>query len=109
LGDRLLEQLQEYLSATAPRAKSRSLGLAREIAADYGRLAHEVGLGAPEAVEAYVLFRRPLLELLSRNVADHPELSGEFGRIIRDSERFMDQVLAELTGAQSAEAKHAAR
>jgi DNA-binding transcriptional MerR regulator len=103
LGDDLLAQLQTYLSADTPRSRQRALARAREIAAQYGRVAREVGLATQEAVDAYLLFRRPLLELLARSLAVHPELGGELSPIIRDSERFMDEVLAVLAGARSAQ------
>jgi len=103
LGDDLLGQLQTYLSADTPRSRQRALARAREIAAQYGQVAREVGLATQEAVEAYLLFRRPLLELLARSLAVHPELGGELSPIIRDSERFMDEVLAVLAGARSAQ------
>ena len=105
LGGDLLEQLETYLSAETPRSRQRALARAREIAGQYGRVANEVGLATQEAVEAYLLFRRPLLELLARSLAVRPELGGELSPIIRDSERFMDEVLAVLAGARGAQSE----
>ena len=96
-----LRDLRAGDRASCPR--QRALARAREIAAQYGQVAREVGLATQEAVEAYLLFRRPLLELLARSLAMHPELGGELSPVIRDSERFMDEVLAVLAGARSAQ------
>ncbi len=47
-------------------------------------------------------FRRPLLDVLAHALAAHPTLGGQLGRLMRDAERFMDEVLAGLTGAREA-------
>jgi len=94
LGDELLERLGEYLSARSPRQKQRALSRGWEIAAQYGQLAREAGMDTAQAVDAYLMYRRPLLDVLSRSLSAHPELSGQLGRIVRDAERFMDEVLA---------------
>ena len=97
LGDELLQRLGEYLSARGPRQKQRALSRDGEISAQYGQLAREAGLDTPQAVDAYLLYRRPLLDVLSRSLSSHPELSGQLSRIVRDAERFMDEVLTGIT------------
>jgi len=94
LGDELLERLGEYLTARGPRQRQRALARGWEIAAQYGQVAKEAGMDTSQAVNAYLRYRRPLLDVLARSLAAHPQLSGQLGRIMRDAERFMDEVLS---------------
>jgi excisionase family DNA binding protein len=105
LGDELLERLGEFLSARGPRQRQRALSRGCEIASQYGQLAREAGMDTTQAVDAYLLYRRPLLDVLSRSLASHPQLSSQLGRIVRDAERFMDEVLAGIArgGSQANE------
>ncbi|HZT06676.1 MAG TPA: helix-turn-helix domain-containing protein [Chloroflexota bacterium] len=100
LGDELLERLGEYLSARGPRQRQRALSAGWKIAAQYGQVAREAGLDTHQAIEAYLLFRRPLLDVLARSVSSHPQLSGQLARIVRDAERFMDEVLSGVAGTR---------
>lgn len=99
LGDELLRQLGTYLSTSSPRIRQRALANARSSGGRYGTIAREVGVQTSQSVEAYLVFRRPLLDVLARRVSSRPELSDQLGRIMRDAERFMDEVLIGVTGA----------
>ncbi|MBM2810457.1 MAG: binding domain protein, excisionase family [Chloroflexi bacterium] len=99
LGDELLRQLGSYLSTSSPKIRQRALASARSSGGRYGTIAREVGVQTSQSVEAYLVFRRPLLDVLARSVSSHPELSDQLGRIMRDAERFMDEVLIGVTGA----------
>lgn len=101
LGDELLARLGEYLSRRPARARQASLARAREIARSYGLAARAQGIGPAQAVEAYLLFRRPLLDVLARSLAAHPDLGGDLSRIVRDAERFMDDVLSGIARASA--------
>jgi DNA-binding transcriptional MerR regulator len=94
LGDELLERLGEYLTARGPRPRQRALSRGWEIAEEYGQVAREAGLDTSQAVDAYLRYRRPVLDVLARSLAAHPQLSTQLGRIMRDAERFMDEVLS---------------
>jgi hypothetical protein len=107
LGDELLERLGEYLTAKGPRQKQRALARGSEIAAEYGQVARAAGLDTPQAVDAYLRYRRPVLDVLARSLSSHPQLSGQLGRIMRDAERFMDEVLAGVAHGSTAEAADA--
>jgi len=109
VGDELLAHLGEYLTDGSPRQRQRALGRARETAAQYGMLAREVGVGTTEVVGAYLVFRRPLLDVLARSLSTRPELSSQLGRIMRDAERFMDDVLVGITEASASALPHHAR
>ena len=50
-------------------------------------------------MEAYLLFRRPLLDVLSRGLAGQRGSTFHLGRIMRDAERFMDEVLVGIASA----------
>jgi excisionase family DNA binding protein len=97
LGDQLLTALGAHLSASSPRLRQRALAQARQLGAGYGLLARELGATPTEAVEAYLLFRRPLLDVLARNLAVRRDPADQLGRIMRDAERFMDGVLVGIT------------
>ena len=97
LGDQLLELLGRYLHAGAPRLRHRGLMRACEIGSKYGDLARSSGVDAPRAVEAYLLFRRPLLDVLSHSLLAHATLASQLGRLMRDAERIMDEVLVGMT------------
>lgn len=101
LGDELLGSLGQYLSAGSPRQKQQALAHGRDAARRYGELTRDLGVDTSRAVEAYTLFRRPLLDVLARTLSAHPEMGNQLGRIMRDAERFMDDVLIGLaTGSQ---------
>jgi excisionase family DNA binding protein len=105
LGDELLRQLGIYLSAASAKARQRAMGSARSTGSLYGDLARQAGIQTSQSVEAYLVFRRPLLDVLARSVSSHPELSDQLGRIMRDAERFMDEVLIGITGVSMATAQ----
>ncbi len=102
LGEEVLVKLGSALAARTPRERQRAAAEGREIGRRYASLGVEAGVQTAQAVEAYLRFRRPLLDVLARALAAHPTLGGQIGRLMRDAERFMDEVLAGLTGAREA-------
>ncbi len=99
LGGALLERLGEYLTASTSRERRTGLAEARRLGVCYGQSCAASGLDTARAVEACVLFRRPVLDVLSRALVAHPEQGPELSRIMRDAERFMDEVLANVVTA----------
>lgn len=99
LGDAFLGCLGQYVTTTVGPQRRSILHAGRALAARYGELCRESGLHTGQAVEAYVLFRRPLLDVLGKTLAAHPERGAEVSRIMRDVELFMDEVLASVAGA----------
>jgi hypothetical protein len=73
--------------------------MARQHGQGYARLAQEVPISIGQAVEAYLLFRRPLLDVLARAITHEPQTRSQLARIMRDAERFMDEVLVGITSA----------
>jgi excisionase family DNA binding protein len=104
LGEEVLLKLGDALSARSPRERQRAAAEGRQIGMRYASLAREAGVDTAQAVEAYLRFRRPLLDVLARALAAHPALGEQLGRLMRDAERFMDEVLAGLTGANGTSA-----
>lgn len=102
LGESLLAELSNYVSIGGPRARRTALQEARRIGAQYGELCCAAGLDTADAVEAYVLFRRPLLDVLGRVFAAHPDQGAELSRVMRDAEHFMDEVLASVAAGTAA-------
>ncbi len=100
LGEEVLVKLGGALAARSPRERQRAAVEGREIGRRYALLGEEAGVDTAQAVEAYLRFRRPLLDVLAHALAAHPTLGGQLGRLMRDAERFMDEVLAGLTGAR---------
>lgn len=96
LGESLLACLSEYVTAPAPAARRAALRNARNIGEQYGALCGAAGLDTKAAIDAYVLFRRPLLDVLGRIITAHPAQSIELSRIMRDAETFMDEVLGSI-------------
>jgi excisionase family DNA binding protein len=106
LGDQLLELLGQYLASPAARPRHRALERAREIGRQYGVLARSAAADAPRAVEAYLLFRRPVLDVLSRSLLAHAELAPKLSHLMRDAERIMDEVLVGMTDAGASAGAH---
>jgi len=107
LGDGVLESLRSYLAPTSHRARPRSLAMARQLGQGYARLAQEVPISIGQAVEAYLLFRRPLLDVLARAIGREPQTRTQLARIMRDAERFMDEVLVGITSTDGAQSPRA--
>jgi excisionase family DNA binding protein len=101
LGEEVLVRLGDVLSARSPRDRQRAAAEGRKIGVRYAVLAREAGVDTGQAVEAYLRFRRPLLDVLARALASHPALGEQLSRLMREAERFMDEVLAGLTGANA--------
>jgi hypothetical protein len=101
LGDQLLARLHDYVTVRSPHHRRLALQQCREIAVDYGQACRDAGLDAAQAVETYMVFRRPVLDVLGKALAAHPDQGPEVSRILRDAERFMDEVLACVAGATS--------
>lgn len=101
LGDALLGRLRDYVLGTGPRQRRLAFHDARAIGYDYGQMCRAVGLDTARAVEAYVVFRRPVLDVLAKALTVHPEQGAQISRVMRDAERFMDEVLSSIAGATS--------
>ena len=99
LGNSMLQLLSSYVVTDSRRERERSLRRGREVAAEYGEVAAELGLSLSEATEAFVLFRNPVLELVHRWVEERPGSGPAAGDTLRRVSQFMDEVLLSLAAA----------
>jgi excisionase family DNA binding protein len=102
LGDGVLESLGSYLAPASHRARPRALAAARQLGQGYAALAQELSISLGQAIEAYLMFRRPLLDVLARAISHEPQTRSQLARIMRDAERFMDEVLVGITSPDRA-------
>jgi excisionase family DNA binding protein len=101
LGSSMLNLTANYLGG-ARRERERSLAQGRELAAEYGAESARLGLTLPQATEAFLLFRTPVLESLNRWLRERPATQREAEALLRRANQFMDQVLVSMAAAHEA-------
>jgi excisionase family DNA binding protein len=101
LGSSMLNLISAFLIG-ARRDRARTLLEGRDVAAEYGTEAARLGLSLPQATEAFLLFRTPVLEGLSRWVGDRQTDAREGDDILRRANYFMDQVLLSMAASHEA-------
>jgi len=101
LGSSMLTLVSTYLTANR-RERERCLAEGREVAMEYGAEAARLGLSLPEATEAFLLFRTPVLEGLNRWLRKGSPTPREADELHRRVSQFMDQVLLSMAGAHEA-------
>ena len=106
LGERLLEQIARLLAAPDARDRVPLLRDARRIGGEYGRELARLGLSASEALEAFLLFRSPIVESVTGLVRSQPGLALPAGQALEAVTHYLDTVLLALTRAYE---RHRAR
>lgn len=101
LGSSMLNLVGAYLIG-GRRERDRSLAEGREVAVEYGAEAARVGLSLPDATEAFLLFRTPVLESLNRWLRDADPARREASELSRRANYFMDQVLVSMAASHDA-------
>jgi excisionase family DNA binding protein len=101
LGSSMLNLISAYLMG-GRRERARTLLEGRDVAAEYGAEAARLGLSLPEATEAFLLFRTPVLDGLSRWVRERQSSARESDDVLRRANYFMDQVLLTMAAAHEA-------
>ena len=104
LGSSMLRLLSTYVVSGSRHERERCLRRGRALAAEYGEAAARVGLTAAEATEAFVVFRRPVLELVQGWLGQQLRPVREAGETLKRVNHFMDQILVSLVSAYEAEA-----
>jgi hypothetical protein len=99
----MLSLIGAYLTA-GRRERDRSLAEGREVAAEYGAETARLGLSHAEATEAFLLFRTPILDGISRWMRDRGPARREADDILKRANHFMDQVLVSMASAHEAQA-----
>ncbi|HZS02101.1 MAG TPA: helix-turn-helix domain-containing protein [Chloroflexota bacterium] len=97
LGEELLAQVAQFLLAPGARERTALLRGGRRIGARYGDEVARLGLTASEALEAFLFFRRPILDSVSAMARAHPGLALPAGEALAALTRFMDVVLLAMT------------
>lgn len=103
LGRRLVDLAIRYASL-APSAGDREslLGEGRQIGEHYGRAGAAAGLSASETVEAFLYFRHPVVQTMTRVVEEEELATGRAVRLFVETAGFMDQVLVATIAAHEA-------
>ena len=99
LGGALLRLLSTYVISDSRQERERSLRRGRALAAEYGEAAAGAGLSGAEATEAFVVFRKPILELVHDWLAEQRRPVPEAGEMLTRVNHFMDQILVSLVTA----------
>ena len=99
LGNSMLGLLSTYVIARSRRERDRSLRHGREVAAEYGAVAAGLGVSLPEATEAFLLFRNPVLDTVHRWLQERPRAGVPTGETLKRVNHFMDQVLLSMANA----------
>jgi hypothetical protein len=97
LGEALLAQVARLLAAPGAPERTRLLREARRIGAQYGREVVRLGLAPSEALEAFLFFRRPILDSVQAIVRAHPGLALPANEALSTVSNFLDIVLLALT------------
>ena len=101
LGSSMLSLVGAYLTG-GRRDRDRSLAKGREVAVEYGAESARLGLTLPQATEAFLLFRTPVLEGLNRWLRERPASQPESTELLRRANHFMDQVLLSMAASHDA-------
>jgi hypothetical protein len=101
LGSSMLNLIGTYLGG-GRRERERSLAEGRELASEYGAESARLGLTLPQATEAFLLFRTPVLESLNRWLRERAATQRETEALPRRANQFMDQVLVSMAAAHEA-------
>jgi hypothetical protein len=97
LGEELLAQVAQFLTAPGARERAALLRGGRRIGTRYGEEVARLGLTASEALEAFLFFRRPILDCVSAMARAHPGLALLAGEALAALTRYMDVVLLAMT------------
>jgi excisionase family DNA binding protein len=101
LGNSMLQLLTVYLVA-GRRERERCLAQGREVAERYGAHAASLGLSLPQTTEAFLLFRNPVLETVTRWIREQPSARKGSEDVLRRVNTFMDEVLVKMSAAHEA-------
>jgi hypothetical protein len=97
LGEELLAEVAHVIAAPSARERTRLVQAARRLGSQYGREVARLGLAPSEALEAFLFFRRPILESVNAIVRARPGLALPAGEALSTVSHFLDVVLLALT------------
>lgn len=101
LGRRMVDLTIRYISGRGEREEV--LGESREIGRHYGLASARAGLSTADALEAFLFFRTPVIQAVTRYIEDENVSTRRAARITTELTHFMDEVLiATITAHQEA-------
>lgn len=91
LGRRMVDLTMRFLSG---RTERDALVLeSHEIGQQYGRYSARAGLSTVQALEAFLFFRRPVIQAVTRYIEEENVSTRRAARVLNDLSAFMDEVL----------------
>jgi excisionase family DNA binding protein len=101
LGRRLVDRTINYVSGRGDRDAVLREG--RGIGQEYGQISAESGLSTVDALEAFLFFRRPVIQAVNRYIDEENIPSKHAARIINELTRYLDDVLIATISAHQDE------
>ena len=95
-GNRLMALLMQYSSRETGNELYLEEG--RKISREYGDICFQVGMSIEEAVEAFLMFRRPILEAVHETGALNGFGDPESVRIYQKTMTYLDDILTAMVG-----------
>jgi hypothetical protein len=108
LGASMLHQLTAYVLASTKRERDRSLRDGAGVATEYGQVSARLGLSMHDAMEAFLFFRNPVVESVTRWFGDQPQRGPRVAEALIRVNQFMDHVLLTMTQAHDEATRTAA-
>jgi excisionase family DNA binding protein len=102
-GRTLVEALVAHLDSEDDELAAASLQRATSGAADYGRLAAQLGVSLAESVEGFLRFRLPFVHQLRLIAHQRGFDARATGELMEDAERLMDRLLVAAMNAHNVE------
>lgn len=102
LGASMLHQLTAYVLAASKRERDRCLRDGTGVATEYGQVSARLGLSLHDAMQAFLFFRNPVVESVTRWFGDQPQRGPRVADALIRVNQFMDHVLLEMTRAHEA-------
>jgi excisionase family DNA binding protein len=91
LGRRMVDLTIRYISGRGEREEV--LDESREIGRHYGQASARAGLSTADALEAFLFFRTPVIQAVTRYIEDENVSNRRAARITSELTHFMDEVL----------------
>ncbi len=99
LGRKLVDLAIRSIGGRSDRGQTIDEG--RAIGRRYGTMSAEAGLSADDAVEAFLFFRYPVIQAMTRFIEEESVPAKRSGRIYMEISQFLDQVLVSTVSAHT--------
>lgn len=97
LGRRMVDLTMRFLSGRSER--DAVIAESREIGRQYGCHSARAGLSTVDALEAFLFFRRPVVQAVTRFIEDEHTATRRAERVLNELSTFMDDVLLAMVAA----------